>query len=131
MHACEKNCEQESFHLKRAIESLKNEYESKIYDLNDDISILNKKLKQYELSIALSNKFDTLNHQDSLELIQELKEKNQQLMGKFHLIESQLNTLSEKNQSLENQIDEKERTIQDNSRLMLNYQKEVRNFIFT
>ena len=52
-------------------------------------------------------------------------------MGKFHLIESQLNTLSEKNQSLENQIDEKERTIQDNSRLMLNYQKEVRNFIFT
>ena len=41
-----KNFEQESYQFKRLIESMRNEYDAKIYELNEDISILKKQLKQ-------------------------------------------------------------------------------------
>jgi hypothetical protein len=105
------------------IESIKNEYETKIYDLNDDINILNKRIKQYELSLALCQKYE-INNED-LELIQELKEANKSLISQLNASESQIHVLNEKNGQLENQLDEKERQIEENEKLLGNYQKEV------
>ena len=67
------------------IESMKNEYESKIYDLNDDLNILNKKLKQSEIDfITNSSKYDL--HTEEMELIQELKEQNRILMNQLNSV---------------------------------------------
>lgn len=71
--------------MKRLIESIKNEYESKIYELNDDITILKKELKESQLSHLIGNtKYGgVLNRDDELELINELKERNSILVNQI------------------------------------------------
>jgi hypothetical protein len=60
---------------------MRNEYESKIYELNEDISILTKQLKQKDLSLSMNTHVNKQNEQ--LELIQELNEKNQSLVNEL------------------------------------------------
>lgn len=60
---------------------MRNEYESKIYELNEDISILTKQLKQKDLSLSLNTHVNKQNEQ--LDLIQELNEKNQSLVNEL------------------------------------------------
>jgi hypothetical protein len=70
--------EQESYELKRQIESMRNEYEAKIYELAEDLHLLNKKLSQRDNHEAesVSRQID---ENEQLDLIQELKEKNLKL----------------------------------------------------
>jgi SMC interacting uncharacterized protein involved in chromosome segregation len=56
---------------------MRNEYETKIYELNEDINSLNKQLKHREHSDYLSKAKQMNNEQ--VELIQELNERNQKL----------------------------------------------------
>ena len=58
---------------------MRNEYEAKIYELNEDISILKKQLKQKDLSLSLNTQVHKQN--EHLDLIQELNEKNQSLVN--------------------------------------------------
>jgi chromosome segregation ATPase len=116
--------EQETYQLRRLIESMKNEYESKIYELNDDIGILGKKLKESERNMPSSfSRYEI--HNEELELIQELKERNTSLANQLNSSESQLSSANENTQMLENKIDEKEKVIDENARLLSSYQKEI------
>ena len=57
------------------MESMRNEYEAKIYELSEDLHLLNKTLLQKEL-----NKGDNMQSQhDQFDLLQELNEKNEKL----------------------------------------------------
>ena len=76
-----KTYEQESYQLKRLIESIRNEYDAKIYELNEDIILLNKQLKQKEQAHSVSNHSQASN--EHLEVIQELNEKNQKLIDEL------------------------------------------------
>jgi chromosome segregation ATPase len=116
--------EQETYQLKRLIESMKNEYESKIYELNDDVCILSKKIKQYERNVNLSSSSYEI-HNEELELIQELKDRNLALVSQLNSSESQLSSVNENNLALENKIDAKEKVIDENAKLLSSYQKEV------
>lgn len=57
---------------------MRNEYESKIYELNDDINYLHKELKKQEINFGLNARLNT-SFEDQ-ELIQDLNEKNQILL---------------------------------------------------
>jgi chromosome segregation ATPase len=120
----QENYEQETYQLKRLIESMKNEYESKIYELNDDISILTKKIKETEKNMPSSCSAYEI-HNEELELIQELKEQNTTLANQLNSSESQLTSANQNNQMLESKIDEKEKVIGENAKLLASYQKEV------
>lgn len=61
---------------------MRNEYESKIYDLNEDIGLLNKQLKQKEADLA-SNFGAPKIENDNFELIEELNEKNEYLLNQL------------------------------------------------
>ena len=67
--------------MKRLIESIRNEYEAKLYELNEDISILKKQLKQKDLNSNLNTQFHKQN--EHLDLIQELNDKNQLLVNEL------------------------------------------------
>jgi hypothetical protein len=71
--------EQESYELKRQIESMRNEYEAKIYELTEDLNMLNKKLTQKDQNHNAFNQ----NQNEQLDLIQELTEKNQLLTNEL------------------------------------------------
>jgi hypothetical protein len=60
---------------------MRNEYDAKIYELNEDISILKKQLKQKDLSLSLSTQAHKQN--EHLDLIQELNDKNQALVNEL------------------------------------------------
>ena len=55
---------------------MRNEYEAKIYELNEDVNFLNRKLKQKE---QLRNNQQYC-HNDQNDIIQEINEKNQNLL---------------------------------------------------
>lgn len=70
--------------MKRLIEQIRNEYESKINELNEDINLLNKEIKQYKnLNIDLLN---SKMNSENLDLIQELTEKNQNLLNQLKMV---------------------------------------------
>ena len=57
---------------------MRNEYEAKIYELNEDLHLLNRKLLQKDQIKTVSQ------HQtEQFELIQDLNEKNQKLIDDF------------------------------------------------
>jgi hypothetical protein len=57
---------------------MRNEYETKIYELNEDLHLLNRKLLQKE-QIKQSQQ----QQNEQFEIIQELNEKNQKLIQDF------------------------------------------------
>ena len=73
-----KTLEQESYELKRLIESMRNEYEAKIYELNEDLHLLNRKLMRQEQA-----KTNSQQQNEQFEIIQDLNEKNQKLTDDF------------------------------------------------
>jgi plastocyanin domain-containing protein len=60
---------------------MRNEYESKIYELTEDINFLNRQLKQKEIDLALNR--DLVKQNENIEIIQELNEKNQSLINQL------------------------------------------------
>jgi hypothetical protein len=69
--------EQESFQLKRLIETIRNEYENKLSDLNDDVQMLRKELLLKEQSLHSIYHLQQQNEQN--ELIQQLNDTNEKL----------------------------------------------------
>ena len=70
--------------MKRLVEQIRNEYESKVSELNEDINVLNKEIKQYKnLNIDLLN---SKKNCENLDLIQELSEKNQNLLDQLKMV---------------------------------------------
>lgn len=63
---------------------MRNEYESKIYELNDDINFLNRQLKQKEIDLTLSR--ELVKQNENFEIIQELTEKNQNLLNQLKAV---------------------------------------------
>ena len=57
---------------------MRNEYEAKIYELNEDLLLLNRKLNFKE-----HNKSNSQEQNEQLELIQDLNEKNQKLIEDY------------------------------------------------
>lgn len=80
----EKKYEQDTFQFKRLIDTMRNEYESKIGELNEDVSSLRKQLKQKEAELSASRKLIAQN--ESAELIQDLNEKNQKLRNQLKAV---------------------------------------------
>jgi hypothetical protein len=68
--------EQESFELRRKLESMRNEYEAKLYELKQDLSLVNKKLRQNDETKSSQEH----NSNEQLMTIQDLNEKNQKLI---------------------------------------------------
>lgn len=163
------NLEQELYQLKRLTESMRNEYDTKIYELNEDINLLNRKLKQKELQQVSSNvdKMNSNNNRSNLsinsrrsfrnrsqididnidddlstnsntnfddddleyeEVIQELTEKNQKLVDDLKSSEIQFQIVHENCQVLESKLAEKESIINDDAKLINNFQKEIAKF---
>ncbi len=58
---------------------MRNEYEAKIYELTEDLNMLNKKLTQKDQNHNAFNQ----NQNEQLDLIQELTEKNQLLTNEL------------------------------------------------
>ena len=67
---------------------MRNEYEAKLYELNEDISILKKQLKQKDLSLSLN--MQALKQNEHLDIIQELSDKNQKLVNELKNVIHQL-----------------------------------------
>ena len=63
---------------------MRNEYDAKIYELNEDILILKKQLKQKDISLSLNTQVHKQN--EHLDLIQELNEKNQTLINDLRAV---------------------------------------------
>ncbi|RNA36269.1 bicaudal D-related -like protein [Brachionus plicatilis] len=115
--------EQESFEMKRSLESVRNEYESKINELNDDISMLRKELKHAKavnLDLASANQ-----HSDSTDRIQELGEMNESMGKQIAALEYQLALANEKCHNLHTELDHVSRQLSDSSNVVSNYQKEL------
>lgn len=60
---------------------MRNEYEAKIYELNEDLLLLNRKLVQKEHNKTLSQE-----QNEQMELIQDLNEKNQKLTEDYQSV---------------------------------------------
>jgi chromosome segregation ATPase len=90
--------EQETFELKNIINSLRNEYEQKIYDLNDDLKICNKNLNQKELALkSIKQKLKTLDDEDDHDNnLNRLTEENKKLNEKIKKVEINLREANEK-----------------------------------
>ena len=67
--------------MKRLIESMRNEYEAKIYELNEDLHLLNRKLIRQEQA-----KTNSQQQNEQFEIIQDLNEKNQKLTDDFNSV---------------------------------------------
>lgn len=77
------NLEQELYKFKRLLESMRNEYDNKIYELNEDINILNRRLMQKEQS-SMHSKYRRSDEDDEdFEDVDELKEKNKKYLGEL------------------------------------------------
>lgn len=79
-----KKYEQESFEYKRLIDRMRNEYESKINELTEDISFLKKQMKQMDAELTSSRKLIVQN--ESADIIQDLSEKNQKLKNQLKAV---------------------------------------------
>lgn len=80
-----KKYEQESFQYKRLIDTMRNEYESKINELTEDMSFMKKQLKQKDAELVQSSrKLVTTN--ESADVIQELTENNQKLKNQLKVV---------------------------------------------
>jgi hypothetical protein len=143
--------EQESFQLKRLIETIRNEYENKLGDLNEDVQMLKKELLLKEQSLHSIYHLQQQNEQN--ELIQQLNEANEKLtsdyksviwpksirivnynlidLNLFFKLEIQLSISTETSQILEQKLSEKENLLVENTKILSNYQKEVRRVYFT
>ena len=67
--------EQERYGLKLLIESIRNEYENKIYELNEDINFIHKQLETQKNEIQIK-----INENNScIEIINDLNDKNKKL----------------------------------------------------
>lgn len=63
---------------------MRNEYETKINEFNEDMSFLKRQLKQKENELVASRKL--LAQNESADLIQELTEKNQKLRNQLKAV---------------------------------------------
>jgi hypothetical protein len=68
--------------LKLLIESIRNEYENKIYELNEDLNLIHKKfeLQRNEIGIKINEKTAFI------EVINELTYKNQKLIEELKIV---------------------------------------------
>ena len=74
--------EQERYGLKLLIESIRNEYENKIYELNEDMNIIHKQFESQQNEIQLK-----VNENNSyIEIIHELSDKNQKLLEELKIV---------------------------------------------
>ncbi len=74
--------EQERYDLKLLIESIRNEYENKICELNEDLRTLTNDFKSQQTKTATK-----LNErQKYMELINDLQENNQQITGQLNKV---------------------------------------------
>lgn len=113
--------EQESYELRRQIESMRNEYEAKIYELTEDMNILNKKLIEND-----QNKNSQQHDQNEKNfLIQDLIEKNQNLINELKTNELKYSIQHENHEKLESKLQEKEMIQNENSKLLSSFQKEI------
>ena len=103
---------------------MRNEYEAKIYELNEDLNFLKKQLKEQDQNN--SNK-KNLNDYDSenLEIISDLNEKLVKISNELKASETKLVMSKETEEDLKEQLSEKERIIMDNTKLQTTYQSEV------
>jgi len=115
--------EQESFQLKRLIETIRNEYENKLGDLNEDVQMLKKELLLKEQSFHSIYHLQQQNEQN--ELIQQLNEANEKLTHDYKSLEIQLSISTETSQILEQKLSEKENLLVENTKILSNYQKEI------
>ena len=120
---------------------MRNEYETKIYELNEDLHLLNRKLLQKE-QIKQSQQ----QQNEQFEIIQELNEKNQKLIQDFKSVSIYLeiifkililisffilqieikNTIEQqKSIELEKKLAEKEKILNENSIRLNNFQNQV------
>jgi hypothetical protein len=120
---------------------MRNEYETKIYELNEDLHLLNRKLLQKE-QIKQSQQ----QQNEQFEIIQELNEKNQKLIQDFKSVSIYLeiifknfilisffilkieikNTIEQqKSLELEKKLAEKEKILNENSIRLNNFQNQV------
>lgn len=63
---------------------MRNEYETKITELAEDISFMKKQLKQKDIELANSRKLVVQN--ESADVIQDLSEKNQKLKNQLKAV---------------------------------------------
>ena len=78
------NLEQELYKLKRLLESMRNEYDNKIYELNEDMNILNRRLMQKDQNPAQSKyRRSTDEDDEDFEDVDELKEKNKKILSEL------------------------------------------------
>lgn len=74
--------EQERYDLKLLIESIKNEYENKIYEMNEDLNLMHKQLAMQQNEIN-----SKLNQNSSyIEIINDLTDKNQKLIEQLEIV---------------------------------------------
>lgn len=104
--------------MKRSTETMRNEYETKLAELSDDILLLNKQLKQCQ-SANLDRR------SDSIDRIQELSEINEAMNKQVSALEWQLNMVNEKWRNLESELNQVNKQLSDSSTLVANYQKEL------
>lgn len=117
--------EQESYELKRQIESMRNEYEAKIYELTDDLHMMNKKLIRND-----QNKNSQQQDQnEQFILIQELTAKNQKLDEEIKANELKYAAEKENKEALELRLQDKDLLINENTKIINSFQKEITNLI--
>ena len=103
---------------------MRNEYEAKLYELNEDLNYLNKQLKQQDENNLKKNSIIT-DENEHLEIISDLNEKLMKLNTELKTNEAKLLAAKEKNIELEDKINEKDKIIYENSKLLGSYQLEV------
>lgn len=103
---------------------MRNEYEAKLYELNEDLNYLNKQLKQQDENNLKKNSILT-DENEHLEIISDLNEKLMKLNTELKTNEAKLLASKEKNIELEDKINEKDKIIYENSKLLGSYQLEV------
>lgn len=113
--------EQESFELRRRLESMRNEYEAKLYELKQDLSLVNKKLRQNDETKSSHEH----NNNEQLMTIQDLNEKNQKLIEEIKNNEIKFAAELELKENLELKLQEKDHINSENSKMLNSFQKEV------
>jgi hypothetical protein len=103
---------------------MRNEYEAKIYELNEDLNFLNKQLKQQDENNIKRNSI-LADENEHLEIISDLNEKLMKLNTELKTNEVKLLAAKEKNIELEDKLSEKDKIIFENSKLLGSYQLEV------
>lgn len=113
--------EQESFELKRRLESMRNEYETKLYELTQDLNLVNKKLRQNDETKS-SHEHDS---NEQLMTIQDLRAENQKLTEEIKISEMKFAAELEVKENLELKLQEKDQINRENLKMLSNFQKEV------